>query len=124
MTYKFTITGTLPSLNDYIFACRKSKFQAASMKNQCERIVIAAAQKISKVRFMGEPVNIIYRWIEPNRRRDMDNISSFGRKVIQDALVKMGVLENDGWKEISGFKDEFLVDKKRPRIEVEIITKW
>ena len=119
MTYKFTIPGTLPSLNDYIFAFRKSKYQAASMKHQCKQIVTAAAHKLRKVRFEN-PVHITYRWIEPNRRRDMDNISSFGRKVIQDALVSMGVLANDGWKEIAGFKDEFAVDKHRPRIEVEI----
>lgn len=50
----------------------------------------------------------------------MDNISSFGRKVIQDALVKAGVLRNDGWKEIRGFSDRFAVDAENPRIEVEI----
>ena len=48
----------------------------------------------------------------------MDNISSFGRKVIQDALVDCGVLKNDGWKNISGFTDMFFVDSQNPRIEV------
>lgn len=61
-----------------------------------------------------------YCWYEKNRRRDLDNISSFGRKVIQDALVKSGVLKNDGWKEIISFSDEFYVDPDNPRIEVEI----
>lgn len=50
----------------------------------------------------------------------MDNVSSYGRKVIQDALVKSGVLANDGWANIIGFTDEFAVDKMHPRIEVEI----
>jgi Holliday junction resolvase RusA-like endonuclease len=40
--------------------------------------------------------------------------------VIQDALVKAKVLKNDGWKEITGFQDNFFVDKDNPRIEVEI----
>lgn len=61
-----------------------------------------------------------YRWYEPDRRRDLDNISSFGRKVIQDALVETHVLKNDGWKAIIGFRDEFYVDRNNPRIEVEI----
>lgn len=61
-----------------------------------------------------------YKWFEKDRRRDLDNISSFGRKVIQDALVKTRVLENDGWRHIVGFSDEFYIDKKSPRIEVEI----
>lgn len=50
----------------------------------------------------------------------MDNISSFGRKVIQDALVKTHVLQNDGWNEIIGFRDDFYIDKENPRVEVEI----
>lgn len=53
--------------------------------------------------------------------RDKDNISSFGRKVIQDGLVRVGVLKNDGWKHIEGFSDRFRVDEKNPRVEVEII---
>lgn len=61
-----------------------------------------------------------YRWYEKDRRRDLDNVSSFGRKVIQDALVQTHVLKNDGWKEITGFSDEFFVDADNPRIEVEI----
>ena len=61
-----------------------------------------------------------FSWYEPNRKRDLDNISSFGRKVIQDALVDCGVLKNDGWKYVKGFIDEFYVDREHPRIEVEI----
>lgn len=66
------------------------------------------------------PVRMTYRWYEANRRRDLDNVSSFGRKVIQDALVEVKVLENDGWRNIVGFSDEFYVDSEHPRIEVEI----
>ena len=61
-----------------------------------------------------------YRWYEKDRRRDLDNVSSFGRKVIQDAVVQTHDLKNDGWKEITGFSDEFFVDADNPRIEVEI----
>ena len=64
---------------------------------------------------------MVYHWYEPNKRRDKDNISSFGRKIIQDALVKAKVLKNDGWGDIIGFEDRFYVDKKNPRIIVEIM---
>ena len=30
------------------------------------------------------------------------------------------ILENDGWKQIAGFEDRFYVDRKNPRIVVEI----
>ena len=51
----------------------------------------------------------------------MDNVAAFAMKVIQDALVRTGVLENDGWKQIMGFQCEFYVDRDDPRIEVEIV---
>lgn len=69
---------------------------------------------------IDKPVYMRYRWYEKDRRRDLDNISSFGRKVIQDALVKARVLKNDGWREIVGFRDDFFIDGNHPRIEVEI----
>lgn len=59
--------------------------------------------------------------MEKNKRRDLDNISSFGRKVIQDALVNCHVLKNDGWEQICGFSDEFRIDAENPRIEVRIL---
>ena len=83
---KFTIRGTLPNLNDYITAERTNRYQAAAMKKQCESIVIHAARSLGKWQ-ADKPVYMIYHWYEPNRRRDLDNISSFGRKVIQDALL-------------------------------------
>lgn len=117
---KLTIPGTLPNLNDFITAERIHRQRGAAMKRQAEQVVLLAARKCLRgVRF-GKPVTMAYTWYEPNRRRDKDNVSGFGRKVIQDALVRAGVLPNDGWANIDGFSDAFRVDPKRPRIEVDI----
>lgn len=90
------------------------------MKNHNEnKVKCAIYEQLGRLR-ISKPVYMTYRWYEPDRRRDLDNISSFGRKVIQDALVHTKVIKNDGWKEITGFRDEFYVDSKNPRIEVEI----
>ena len=70
---------------------------------------------------IDKKVRIDYIWYEKNKKRDLDNISSFGRKVIQDALVDNGTLKNDGWENVIGFSDTFYIDKDNPRIEV-IIT--
>lgn len=67
-----------------------------------------------------KPVFMEYTWYEANRQRDKDNISSFGRKVIQDGLVMAHVLCGDGWNHIEGFSDRFEVDKENPRIEILI----
>ena len=90
------------------------------MKARNEALVkIAIKQQLRGLR-IEKPVFMEYRWYEKNRRRDLDNISSFGRKVIQDALVQTRVLVNDGWNEIVGFSDQFYVDAANPRIEVLI----
>lgn len=118
---KLVIPCQLPGLNDYIGALDKSRHAGAALKKEAQRTVeLCARTQLRKFRPTG-PVWMKYTWYERNKRRDKDNISSFGRKVIQDGLVKVGVLENDGWKHVEGFSDRFQVDEKRPRVEVEII---
>ena len=117
---KIIIPGTLPNLNDYISAERTHRQAGAKMKRLAEtRIKLVTRPQLKGKRFTG-PVIMRYTWYEPNRRRDKDNISSFGRKVIQDALVQDLVLPNDGWENIISFSDCFAVDKKNPRVEVEV----
>lgn len=120
MIYRLTIQGKLDNLNDYIAACRTNQYKGSNAKNHNEnKVKCAIYDQLGRLR-ISKPVYMTYRWYEPNRKRDLDNISSFGRKVIQDALVHTNVLKNDGWKEITGFRDEFHVDSNNPRIEVEI----
>ena len=102
------------------FKYRGKEFHSvASGNGPIDAVKLAIKQQMRGIR-IEEPVFMEYRWYEKNRRRDLDNISSFGRKVIQDALVQTHVLKNDGWKEIEGFSDEFFVDADNPRIEVLI----
>ena len=118
--YKLIIPGKLPGLNDYIVAERTNRHKGAKMKAVNGNIVAVAIMKCMSGIRIEKPVFMEYTWIEPNKRRDKDNISSFGRKVIQDALVQCGVLKDDGWKYVVGFSDRFEVDKENPRIEVLI----
>ncbi len=120
LEYLLIIPGKLPNLNDYISAERCNKYKGAKLKALSENIVLRCIRQQLKGVHITKPVSMAYIWYEPNRRRDLDNISSFGRKVIQDALVNSGVLENDGWQNIRGFNDEFRVSKDEPRIEVYI----
>lgn len=120
---KIVIPGRLPGLNEYIRECRKNQFAGGKMKRDDEsRISWHINHQARDVKIV-EPVRMVYRWHEVNRRRDLDNISSYGRKVIQDALVACEVLPDDGWNNITGFEDYFYVDKTNPRIEVEIYEK-
>jgi Holliday junction resolvase RusA-like endonuclease len=112
------IPGTLPNLNDYQKVCRANKYVGAKMKREVEEMICWEIKSQIKEKFSS--VTLIFRWHEPNKRRDPDNISSFGRKVCLDALQATGVLTGDGWKQIVGFSDEFYVDAKNPRVEVVI----
>lgn len=120
MEYLLIIPGALPNLNDYIAAERTNRHKGAKMKADSENIVVVAIRRCMRGVRIEKLVFMEYTWIEPSRRRDKDNISSFGRKVIQDALVSAGVLKDDGWNHVVGFSDKFEVDKENPRIEVII----
>ena len=120
MEYLLIIPGTLNNLNDYIAAERTNRHKGAKMKSDNGNIVSVAIRQCMRGIRIDKPVFMEYTWVEKNRRRDLDNISSFGRKVIQDALVETGVLKDDGWKYVGGFSDRFQVDREHPRIEVLI----
>lgn len=120
MTYKFVIDCRLPNLNDFIRQNNKNRYAGSEFKADAQKIVKTAIKKWLQGTRINAPVNMLYRWYEKDKRRDLDNVSSFGRKVIQDALVETGVLVDDGWDYIKSFSDEFYVDPINPRIEVTI----
>ncbi len=62
---------------------------------------------------------IEFQWNERGKKRDPDNIAC-GKKFILDALVKSGILKGDGWKQIQGFHDTFMVNKRQEGVGVII----
>ena len=119
--YKLVIPMKLHSLNEYIGACRRNPHAGASMKKQDQQSVEWYVRSQLRGIRIRKPVRMSYIWHETSRRRDLDNISSYGRKIIQDALVSCNVIEDDGWRQVIGFTDEFSIDKKHAFIEVKIM---
>jgi len=107
-TQMFKIKGKLPSLNDYIGACRANKFAGAKMKTETENAVIWHA-KAAKLQPITEPVSIIFEWHKRGERRDLDNVAA-AKKFILDALQQCGILPNDNQKYVKGFRDNFYYD--------------
>ncbi|MBR6987172.1 MAG: RusA family crossover junction endodeoxyribonuclease [Clostridiales bacterium] len=97
----------LPSLNEYVNACRSNPYVGAKMKKDSEELIGWFIKKIAPFR---NPVEVSFTWIEPNRRRDVDNIS-FAKKFILDALVKNGVLQDDSQKYVRALSDSFQIGK-------------
>lgn len=120
MQYKLVIEGRLSGLNDYQYKCRSHWSKGNELKRH--EIGVVSAYILTQLRntHIEKKVRVHYTWYEKNKMRDLDNISSFGRKVIQDALVEMGILKDDGWEYVVGFTDTFAIDKENPRIEVLI----
>lgn len=112
---KIEIPLKLPSLNDYVNACRTKAIIGANMKKRVENDIIWFIKKLPK---FEQPVKIKFTWIEENKRRDLDNIA-FGKKFILDAMVKAGKLKNDNRKNVIGFTDNFEYGKEN-KILLEI----
>ena len=118
----FTIEGRLPSINDYTKACRSNKFNGAAMKKKWQNYVIAAIQDNIKINeLIDTPVSITFKFYEPNKRRDIDNIQGFAVKVVNDALSKT-ILPDDRQRYVKKIISEFDIDKNNPRIEVVVQT--
>lgn len=117
MTQTFIIWGRLPGLNEIISADRSHWSVGARLKKTTLEavmwyIVAAGLKRIDK------PVVIHYRFYEENRLRDVGNILAGADKVIEDALVKCGILPDDGQKWVHNIVPWFGVDKGNPRIEI------
>ena len=106
------IPGHFPGMNEFITENRRNPYSGNRMKRKNQDIIkqnLEVWKWKNKVRKLEPPVYISYTFHERNRRRDLDNISGFFHKVFQDALVDSGLLNDDGWKDIAGFRDNFIV---------------
>ncbi len=106
--WEVVIPIKVPSLNEYIGACRTNYHKANHMKHQYQAEI---GTYISHLPKMKRPVVIDFLWTEKNKRRDFDNISSLGRKFILDALVASGKLPDDNRRYVRGFSDSFELGK-------------
>jgi len=118
------IPGVLPGLNDLLAAAKGAGGTGrgyARLKRQWGTHVWACARNagLHRTPFVG-PVRMAFKWVERDRRRDPDNLCAGGRKIVNDSLVKAGVLANDGWRHIHSWSDTWRVDPKNPGVRVTI----
>lgn len=113
---KFTISGKLAGANDLTHAVHK---MVGGRIKKAETARCAMAAIAGSVPRFKNPIKLHFKWIEPNMKRDLDNIR-YGAKFILDGLQLCGKLPNDGWLWVKGMSDEWDVDRTNPRVEVEI----
>lgn len=115
----FRIPFRLPSLNELIAANRKNPHAGAKLKRDTDMQIgwVIANEHIAPV--VG-PCIVLMVFHEPNRRRDVDNVES-ARKFVLDALVKSGVLAGDSPRYVVG-APSFTVYGDAAYVDVRIIS--
>lgn len=96
----FTIPFRLPSLNDYIAANRQNPYAGANLKKVTDAS-IGAEIMLHRIKRVDSPCIVCMVFHEANRKRDVDNIES-GKKYILDALVKRAILQSDSPRHVIG----------------------
>lgn len=119
---KFTFDGELPDLNQYIKAVAKFRTTGGEMKRDATDYIMYESKRQAKRGFITieVPCFVEFHWYCKDRRKDKDNISSMGRKVILDGFQKADIIAQDSWNAIIGFSDHFYLDAVKPRIEIII----
>lgn len=114
----FTIPFRLPSLNEYIEQCRRNPHAGAKLKKDTDASIkweIMAA----KLQPVESPCIVRMVFTEPNRKRDVDNVES-AKKYVLDALAGYGVLQGDSPKWVVGVPS-YTEYGDRARVNVTII---
>jgi len=123
LTQTFFVPGPLPGMNEILKAAKGFRGRGigySRLKAQWDKIVSAYAKAAKLTPAIG-PVTIDFYWIEPNARRDRDNVAA-AKKFAIDGLVTAGVLPGDGPKVVVGFSDKFGCDKARPGVWVTLTS--
>lgn len=114
----FTIPYRLPSLNEVISENRANRYKGAKLKRDTEDGLIYIIKSYRLKPPTKYPVTVDIEWHEANRKRDVDNIQS-SQKFILDAMVKAGLIQNDSRKFVSQVHHS-VVDDAENKIIVNI----
>ena len=108
MKLQLIIRGKMPSLNEYISKINGNRYIGNSFKRKlqddiCRQILM---QTIGFDKPFKKQVDFHITYFEKNKKRDKDNIAS-SKKFLLDSLVESGILQNDGWKWVGDFQEDF-----------------
>ena len=104
------------NLNNY----RNTHYQALNKAKLNDTAIMA--EQIGQMEKAGQ-AEIHYRLFPKTKRlTDIGNVISIHKKFFEDALVEMGVLEDDNYKFVIGSSETFGgVDPDNPRVEIKVI---
>jgi len=105
--FELRLGKLLPALNEILrIKGSRSSHSWNSLKKKAEALI---RKRIKEGTVAPNPPYVLkVHWLEPNMARDPDNIAA-GVKLICDALVGAGVIEDDGWRQIREINHSFSV---------------
>lgn len=109
---KIKIPIKVPTLNNFIDACKVQRGSWNAGNKMKQSYQQAFYYYFVKLPVLKPPLIMHFTWIEKNKRRDLDNISSVGRKFILDTLQIAGKLKNDNANYCVEFTDKFRLGKE------------
>lgn len=124
MKNELVIDAQLPSLNQYQNACRSHWSKGADFKKDIEELIgwnIKQALTKQTLRKVEKPCEIFIEWHEATKRRDVDNIQS-AQKFILDALQQHNIIKRDSRKYVKQIHHR-IVDDKRDFVIVNFAEK-
>lgn len=120
---RFFVPVRFPSLNELIGAANRNHFDGGKLKKRFTRIAESYAREAAtraKWTAPDGPVTIELAWVEPNRRRDQDNVTS-GQKFLLDGLVGAGVIRDDSQQYVpQPSTNRISFDKDNPGVWVHV----
>ena len=121
---RFVIPARLPGLNEVIEANRSGWRVGAALKKDTEtliRLAIRAAKGRGECWPVSGPCAVHLEWQERNRLRDLDNIFS-GVKFVLDAMKSEGLIRNDSQRYVQGITHQFQVgETDQVTITIELL---
>jgi len=117
---RFEIQYKLPSLNEVTRQNRTHWSIGYRSKRSIEQIIGWAILQARIKPVVSYPVIINITYYEPNKRRDIDNIES-SQKFILDALQKYNILKNDNPKYVAQINKRVEYGVKQHKVIVEIV---
>ena len=118
------IDAQLPSLNEYQYACRSHWSKGMAFKQSVESVIgdfVRVALLKKKLHRVEKPCEIFIEWHEATKRRDVDNIQS-AQKFILDALQHFRIIKKDSRKYVKQIHHT-VIDDKRDFVIVRIEEK-
>lgn len=103
----------MPSLNDVINKNRYNRYAGNEFKQSIQEKIgwdIKQALTMKTLKPVSKPCVIYIDWHEKTKRRDVDNIQS-SQKFVLDAMVENGILPNDNRRYVKQIHHNIVDDK-------------